>query len=369
MRKLARNILLYSNLAFALLLVLAYSATFINPSKIVFPSFLGLFYPLFLFINFIYLVYWTVRFRKAAFISLIAILLGWSHLMGFFPVNGKPAPEDYREKEHRIMSYNVRTFDQWSWCEEANCREQIFDLIDEQAPDILCFQEFFTSSRAGQRESDIQVRLEQLPYSSVFYTVESNQGKGVGLATFSRYPVIKTSRIPFDNSVNQAVYSDILIHQDTIRVINVHLQSVKFGQENYSFLDTLSLKYSNRQLEGALNIGVRLRDAFAMRAEQARIIDRYIEASPYPVIVAGDFNDTPVSYAYRRVSGDLQDAFKSRGRGIGNTYAGDLPLLRIDHLLFDDAFRIKSFSRVKKKFSDHYPIVTDFGFPMITAEE
>lgn len=360
MKKIAGKLILYSNILLAALLLLSYSAPFINPGRLLFPAFLGLAYPYLLIINIVFFVYWTIRFRKELLISLIVILIGWGHLMNLIPLNFDKAEDagsiSQSEVLLSIMSYNVRTFDKYNWNKKSNSREGIFQIVSDKNPDILCMQEFYSVNKAGQRERDIRKQLSGYNYYSIYYSAKSGPETGFGVATFSKYPVVKTSRIPFDSTMNQAIYTDIKIDTDTVRVFNIHLQSIRFVQRSYSFIDTLSLKYSNKQMEEVKEIGKRLRDAFVMRAEQSNIIHNYIAASPYPVIVTGDFNDTPLSYSYKRIKKGLADSFRESGRGLGNTYAGDLPSFRIDFILHGKEFETAAFGRVKTKFSDHFPI-------------
>jgi endonuclease/exonuclease/phosphatase family metal-dependent hydrolase len=373
LRKIAGKLIFYANILVAVLLLLSYTAPFINPSALLFPAFLGLAYPYLLLINLVFLVYWIIRFKKELLVSLLAVLIGWGHLMNFLPLNFSgeltPAGND-NEASVSFMSYNVRLFDQYKWSKEENSTSGIFTLINELDPDILCLQEFYTRNRMGQREGDVRQSLKKYPYNSVYYTVQSGPKTGVGIATFSKYPIVKTSRIPFDNSMNQAVYTDIKTGNDTLRVFNIHLQSIRFGQRNYSFLDTLSLKYSNRQLEEVKDIGSRLKDAFVRRADQSKIIHNYIIESPHPVVVAGDFNDTPTSYSYRKIKKGLDDAFREAGRGLGNTYAGELPSYRIDYILYSKDLEATDFKRVKSRYSDHFPVISTLRWkPRVTEEE
>ncbi len=370
MRKLAGKILLLINILFALILLLSYTAPVINPAVILFPAFLGLAYPYLVLVNLIFLVYWAIRFRKELLISLVAILIGWGHLMNLVPLNF--GSEDVSESTMdsdliSVMSYNVRTFDQYNWSQQRNSFDGIFNVINEQSPDILCFQEFYTANKTGRKEKDVKKHLGEYSHHFIYYGLESGPDSGFGIALFSKYPILKTSRILFDQSINQAIYADLQIDQDTVRVFNIHLQSIRFGQNNYSFMDSLSLKYTNRQLEEMKDIGKRLRDAFVLRAEQSRIIHRYIADSPYPVIVMGDFNDTPTSYAYRRIQKGLTDTFSKAGSGLGNTYAGDLPSYRIDFIFCSKELDPVSFRRIKSKCSDHFPITASLKWHDSTA--
>ncbi len=360
MKRISEAVATYINVLAALLLLISYSAPLINPARFVVPAFIGLAYPYLLLLNLIFLIYWAIRFKKEVAVSLVAILIGWGHLMNFLPIGVSPGTKSVQKENTdkiSIMSYNVRTFDYYNWGQKNRSDEGIFRIISERSPDILCLQEFYTGNKPGFSETEIKRKLNDLPHHSVYYNRSGKPGGGSGIATFSRLPIVKTSRIPFDNSVNQAVYTDIKAGKDTLRVFNIHLQSIRFGKSNYSFMDSLSLKHSRKQLKEAKEISVRLRDAFVLRAEQSVIIHNYIKSSPYPVIVAGDFNDTPTSFAYRKIKKGLTDAFREAGRGFGNTYAGEFPSFRIDFILYSKELEAVSYERIKSKYSDHYPII------------
>jgi len=304
--------------------------------------------------------------RKALLISLVVILLGWNHFTNFVPIRFQKASAANATSSSiplKVLSYNVRTFDKYNWTKNSQSKEGIFETIKEADPSVVCIQEFYTTDKPGKRERDIRNQLKDYPYYSIYYSLKSGATTGFGIATFSKFPIIKTSRIPFDNTINQAVYTDIKLNSDTIRMFNIHLQSIRFGQRNYAFLDSLSLKYTNKQLAEVKDISSRLKEAFVMRAEQSKIIHHYIEESEYPVIVAGDFNDTPVSYAYKKIKIGLTDAFRSSGKGFGNTYAGELPSFRIDYIFYSDELESIEFERIKSKFSDHFPITSTLQYP------
>ncbi len=366
MKRFSYGILLTLNLISAAALLFSYLAPIINPSKFLLPALFGLAYPYFLIINMIFLFYWIIRLNKVLAISLVVILLGWNHLNNLLPMSGKnrDLPEEIvPERLFKLLSYNVRGFDCYNWTDDPLTRDEIFSFLLEQEADIICFQEYYTSSKKGLKQSDVERKLRQYPHSNVYYTTDPAQKNGFGIATYSKYPVLKRSRIPFNSSNNAAMYTDHLILNDTIRVFNIHLQSISFKQENYAFLDTARLKYSEKQMQGLRSIGSRLKTAFAMRAEQAGMIANYIKESPHPVIAMGDFNDTPHSYAYRQIKKGLKDAFRKSGRGFGNTYAGELPSFRIDHIMLGDPLVPYQFKRIKKKYSDHYPITSKVYLP------
>lgn len=364
--------ILILNVLVALGLILSYLAPLINPAKLFFPALFGLAYPYILMANLLFICYWLIRLKKEIFISILVILIGWNHLNNMLPMNFKDAkiPET-SDSEHmfKTLSYNVRAFDVYKWVPDRDLKKEIFSFVQKQKPDILCFQEYYTSHLKPETHRTNLKSLPSLNQSAVYYSSGVKNKYGFGIATFSKFPIVKKSRIPFNSTHNAAMYTDILFGSDTIRVFNIHLQSIKFHQENYAFIDTASLKYSNEQLREIKEIGSRLRTAFTMRSEQAQMIANYIKDSPYPVVVMGDFNDTPQSYAYRLIKKGIQDAFRKAGRGFGNTYAGELPSFRIDYILFSDPLIPYQFKRIKTDYSDHFPISTWLYLPeYITSE-
>ena len=363
MGKLTDRIILILNLVGVLAMLIAYLAPVVNPSKMVLPALFGLAYPYLLLLHLVFVCYWLIRLKKELLISLAVILLGWNHLNNLLPLNFRPSEipvNTSRDQYLKVLSYNVRGFDIYQWSKAPETKKEIFNFLETQNPQLICFQEYYTSAKRGQTHSDIVGQLNQLPYSAVYYSGDYTNRNGFGIATFSQYPILKKSRIPFNSSFNAAMYTDILFHSDTVRIFNIHLQSIRLQEDNYAFMDTARLAYNPEQINEIRAIGLRLRTAFSMRAEQAQVISRYIRDSPYPVIVMGDFNDTPQSYAYRKIKKGLDDAFRNSGRGFGNTYAGEFPSFRIDYILFGPPLLSSDFKRIKTDHSDHYPISATF---------
>lgn len=361
MNKFAYRVLLILNILSAAALLLTYLAPLVNPAKLFFPALFGLAYPYLLLANLIFLLIWLIRLEKALLLSLIVILLGWNHLNNLLPINFKESgiPEDADSKRmFKALSYNVRGFDVYRWTKDPQAKQEIFDFLKTQDPDLVCIQEYYTSLKQGETHDDVSKQLQSLPQSAVYFTNDPANRQGFGIATFSKYPILKKSRIPFNSSFNAAMYTDILFESDTIRIFNVHLQSIRLEKDDYAFMDTARLKYSNEQMHEIRSIGSRLKTAFAQRAEQAQIIASYIKDSPYAVVVMGDFNDTPHSYAYRKIRKGIHDAFRKAGGGLGNTYSGVFPSFRIDYILHGQEFISYEFERIKIDYSDHFPIAT-----------
>lgn len=366
MSRFTDKIILILNILAAVAMLMAYLAPLVNPARMVFPALFGLAYPYLLMVHLAFICYWLIRLKKQIFISLLVVLIGWNHLNNLIPLNLRTSEipvNSSGDQFLKTLSYNVRGFNIYQWSKEPEAKKEIFEFLESQDPQLVCFQEYYTSEKGGQTHKYISEQLSYLPYNAVYFTADPANKNGFGIATFCKYPIVKKSRIPFNSSFNAAMYTDILFAKDTIRIFNIHLQSIKFQEDNYAFMDTARFKYNNEQIGELRAIGSRLKTAFSMRAEQAKVIASYIKDSPHPVVVMGDFNDTPQSYAYRKIKKGLDDAFRKAGRGFGNTYAGELPSFRIDYIMYGPPMLSSGFKRIKTDHSDHYPISTYLYIP------
>jgi len=367
LKRILRKFILYANVVFAVFLILSFLSPHLSPEKIWFPAFLGLAYPYILLVNVFFLLGWIILKRKELLISLLAILLGWGTFSDYLSIRPfrfmkkgqyTNLVREQRRADHQVklISFNVRGFDVYRWEDNPSTTTEIVSFIRDEDPDLLCFQEFRSNDHAGYRERDVYDKLDHLPNRHISYAA-TNSNFGYGIATFSHYPIIHSGRVPLEYKYSICIYSDILMDQDTIRVYNCHLQSVNLDSEQYQILDSLKFRYDDQQIAEIKDISGRLRDAFIKRAAQADIIAAHLSHCPYPVIICGDFNDTPVSYTYRTIKNGLQDAFAESGWGLGRTYNGKFPSFRIDYILHSESIEALYFSREKIMLSDHFPII------------
>ena len=159
-------------------------------------------------------------------------------------------------------------------------------------------------------------------------------------------------RDSFNSSSNNAIFSDIKIMNDTIRVYNIHLQSFSFEKVN-------PLININKKNEMVIK---NISDTFIQQEQQVNELKKSIKNSPYKVIVTGDLNNTAFSYVYKELSKSLNDAFKAKGNGLGITYNYNFIPLRIDFVFTEELFKINSFKTFKLNLSDHEPIYTELKF-------
>ena len=223
----------------ALLLLVSVLASYINPAFAWIIALIGIAYPYILVINLLFILYWLLVFDRAILISLVVILAGYPVLRNHFQFTWSPPPPLKEANSFKFLSFNTRLFDVYGWTDRIDTRTRIFNLIKKEAPQILCIQEFYTStSRSGFNSLDSLKALQQSPYVHVAYTATKWGTDHWGIATFSSFPIIRKGNILFNEITNNiCIYSDIKINQDTIRVYNIHFQSNRFRKEDYEFLD------------------------------------------------------------------------------------------------------------------------------------
>jgi endonuclease/exonuclease/phosphatase family metal-dependent hydrolase len=337
-------------------LLLSYLAPYANPKEFWLFAFFGLAYPFLLIANVIFLIWWIVRWNKLYWLSLICILAGWVNMKNLFHFGGN----DSQAQGIKVLSYNVRLFDLYNWTHNKNTRNKIFSFLKDESADIVCLQEFFQGDSGYFETLDTLIDITKSKGHHVEYTLSRRKKDHWGIATFSKYHVINRGDLRFKTRTNNiCIYSDLKIGEDTVRVYNMHLQSISFGYADYRFVEAIKEKNDTLDAEdieiASKNILRRLKRAFIKRAEQTDKVIQHIMACPYPVIVCGDFNDTPFSYTYHSFSEKLQDAFLESGSGIGSTYLGSFPSYRIDYIFHSKNLTSSGFEVLPEKLSDHYP--------------
>lgn len=284
-------------------------------------------------------LYWIVRWRPfIAVVMVFVSLLGVFQLSLFYKLelrrvysepNLKPR---YDKKALKVMSYNVRSF-----IDDNRERQldSIVKIIKAVNPDILCLQEMGFSDIADS----LLEPLKPMPHSLSRVNLSP--------VIYSRYPIIKASRM---DTLKNFVWADIVIkkdknNEDTIRVFNNHLHSTAIRRDDSNYIE--NHEYLEGDSLGKVHSMVkRLTENNRVRAEQADTLAALVAASPYPVIVCGDFNDTPVSYTYRTVARKLNDPYRKVGRGYSHTYRGFFDMLRIDYIFYSDEFEALSYEVV-----------------------
>lgn len=307
-------------------------------------------------LNFIVVCLWLVARPWRSWLSGIVLIIGLVMFGSRTFVWHTPLEPAGNGKSIKVFSYNVQSFDMnesWALYHSSPRIRRTENFVLRYDAPIKCFQEFFNSTSIP--DYDVVKRFRQAGYRySVFLHPEMTQvaDGNIGAVIFSIYPIVKSGREPFGTQ-NGIVWADIKIENDTIRVINVHLQSM--GIRVGKVLKQKGMKAVQRETRGVLGA---LHTGFTDRKDQELKVEQYIHESPYPVIVTGDHNDTPYSVVYGRMRRLLPNSFEDAGRGFGFTYNRAPGFIRIDHQFHDPKLTVLNFETINYiKYSDHYPIV------------
>ncbi len=362
----SKRLLILLNILAVLALILAYLSTYVSPEKAVFLAVFGIAYGVILVTNLVFIVFWLFVKKRLALISTFAILIGFSHLAAYVQLLPHLANSQPKGQSIKVLSQNVKLFGYYNWKHAKQDRDTMIMSLKKANADIYCFQEYFHHNNPGLFETfeTLKAQLDR-PYSAVHYSKYSKSDERYGIVTYSKYPIVNSGVILFKyDSSNSCIFSDININGDTIRVYNAHVASIRFNKDSYQFIDDLKKKDQKLKpiVSGGLNILDQLNHAYKRRAEQVNTIKLHADESPYPVIICGDFNDTPVSYSYARLSENMVDSFRESGWGIGNTYIGKFPSFRIDYIFHSPSLHSLNYEKLPETISDHHAISTEINW-------
>ncbi len=364
-RRITKRVFIITNIIVAILFLLGCYGYLFSPKYFWPIGFLTLtsFYFLLLLLLFIFI--WLFIKPVRTLISVVAILLAYIPLTNIVPMRLSGSfTKTKGENALRIMTWNVAQFNVLDNKKHPEIKKGMIDLVNEYKPDIACFQEMVAEDSAVEDHGHIVDFLQKLGFADYFYSYNVKEDfwgyAHFGIIIFSKYPIINKqtiTRYPNDyNSIFQ--YGDIVKGTDTFRVFNIHLQSLRFSRANLKYIDEPTVENGVTIKESKSIIG-KFKKGFLKRQVQADRIRDEINKSPYPVIVCGDFNDVPNSYSYHTIGKGLKNAFTEKGVGLGRTFTGISPVLRIDNIFADKKFDVLQFKRINLKLSDHFPILTD----------
>ncbi|MCA0132258.1 endonuclease/exonuclease/phosphatase family protein [Winogradskyella alexanderae] len=314
----------------AFLLLISYLLPFVPPKSFATVSALSLSVPILIILNIFFFIYWLLRIKKQLLISLLVLVLGWSHVTALYKFSSSLDNAD--QENISIMSFNVRLFNHYNWIPDKSVREEIVKFFENESPDIICLQEYTRG---------LPIRLEGYNEFNARYMKNVRPG----MAMFSKFPIINGGSLDFPDSNNNALFMDVVKGNDTIRVYNIHLQS-----------SGINTNVESLKTESSDGIFSRLKNVFQKQQEQAELINRHRSNTHYKTIITGDFNNTTHSYVYKEIKNDLKDTFEEAGNGFGRTFDFKFFPFRIDFIFVDKAFTVNGFKNYDVKLSDHYPI-------------
>jgi endonuclease/exonuclease/phosphatase family metal-dependent hydrolase len=253
-------------------------------------------------------------------------LIGWYFTPAIYKVSDKNSSLN---DDLKVMSYNVRMFNYWEWIDDDKILQKTKKLVTKQSPDILLIQECYDFSNFSY------------PYN---YINPTKHNKKVGLAIYSKFPIINKGSLNLIDTSNDIIFADIIRNKDTIRVYNVHLQSLGLKPEKENFGQ-----------ENSEKIITSLKNGFQKQAEQTTIFLEHQNQWKGKIVLGGDFNNTAYSWVYNQISKNKKDAFIEAGSGFGKTFDYWFPM-RIDFILTNENAIINQFTSFSEKNSDHFPI-------------
>ncbi|MEO7768281.1 MAG: endonuclease/exonuclease/phosphatase family protein [Ferruginibacter sp.] len=372
-RRFTKNLLIFFNcLVAALFLTGCYSELIFSSWWPVGFLTLSLFY--LLLVLFIFFIFWIFVKPGWTVIFIATVAVSFNHIRNIIPFRvSSMFNMEKQANDLRIMSWNVAQFDIMKYKQKPGTYNEMISLVNEFKPDIACFQEMVSGDTLADLNNPYYRKysffsvfdfVHKLRLPNYFYSYNYKENflnqQHFGIIIFSKYPIINRQTISnFPNDYNSIFqYADIVKGPDTIRVFNCHLQSLRFTATNLKYIQSPSIK-TDTDIEKSKSVFVKFRNGFLKRQIQADRVRAEVDKSPYPVIICGDFNDVPNSYPYETIRKGLQDAFVKKGAGMGRTFSGISPTLRIDNIFVDPRYSVNQFIRVKKKLSDHFPILTD----------
>ena len=277
---------------------------------------------------------------------LAVLLLTWPSFSHVFSVGLSKPDVAVSEDSFEVTTFNVRRLDEFEWLDGDQTREDIATWLAEQPDGIWCFQEFPKRGKAMLRSAGFSWLK---PRRRLF-----TWPREAGPALASSYPVKDWTTYMFEDEGagrGRVLQADVETPSGMVRVFNVHLQSLHFDHADYDAVEEGPSRQEGARLWGLIT------NASKARALQAQELVRRMEESPYPVIVAGDFNDTPMSYAMHALRGSrVEDTFVAASWGPGGTHLGAIPGLRIDGILADTTLQCVSHDTHGVELSDHRPV-------------
>ncbi len=331
-----------------LLLLISTFACFLEPSSLPIFSIIALFFPVLWIINFLYLILFSYLKKRLAIVALTLLVVGIYQASIIFNITTN---DNYEKLDIiNIVSFNSGNPDTLN---PNQTRIATFKQIQFLKSDILCLQEF---TNFHEKEIDVLENFKHkvsVDYYGNYYSDSS------GLSIYTNYEITNFGHLKQKLEDAYALWCTLNIDNDTITLINVQLQSIRLEEDELKSMTEFSKLIS---LPGNFfSIYSKLKRGLLWREEQVTMITKLINSSNYPVILCGDFNDPPSSYTYREIVKLLNDGFVEKGKGLGTTYAGRLPFLRIDYIMVKEGIDVISYDKINNTYSDHYGICVEVG--------
>lgn len=367
-RRFTKKFIIICNIIAGILFLLGAYGYLFNPQKFWFMGLLTLANFYFLLVLLAFVFFWLVAKPAYSLISITMMLMAWVPLKHLFKIRLSHSFELKKaDNTLRVMSWNVEHFKIAEYKTHPEKKLQMLGLINNYNPDVACFQEMVASDKNPNAINNIEGFMKELNMPYYYYSYNSkidyDNDHRFGIIILSKFPLVNKMTVSYSpndyNSIFQ--YADMVKNGDTFRLFNIHLQSLRFTDNDRRYIENPEIDEETNFKESK-SILSKLKQGFLKRQLQSDRIKKEMNQSPYPVIVCGDFNDVPNSYAYKTIGKGLKNAFVEKGTGMGRTFSHMSPTLRIDNIFTDERFLIEQYVRVNRKISDHYPVIADMYY-------
>ncbi|MBQ8050614.1 MAG: endonuclease/exonuclease/phosphatase family protein [Bacteroidaceae bacterium] len=346
-KQLLATLFLGANLVTLFLLWICCASTWVDPSMHPRMSVVGLVFPVFLFLNVAFLLLWLIYKPRMMVVPLVGMALCGNYILDYFPLNlgGKDKAHDLR-----IMTWNAGYFNGLP----SDSFLLGLDYIMSCRADIVCLQE-------AQPSPYLMRTLEERVTGEGGYF--EREGTRV---LISRFPVVDKGTIEAESKSkygNNTRYYHLLMDGDTVTLLNAHLECYNLSaDEKDEYGDVLHSRDRDKMKSEVKYLTGRLAYSSRYRALQVKAIAQFLDNLPKGrrVLLCGDFNDTPISYAYQQIDKRLENAYRGGGFGVGLSFREKNFPVRIDHIFHSQEWECVS-ARIDRStdISDHYPVIAD----------
>lgn len=344
--KFTRGVIFTINILLGVVTLLSFLTPFINPKFYWVFSIIGVFFPVYMILHVLFVFFWFFLEWKKSFLSVLCLVFGFQHIQNYIGF-GNSQPIIDQENSIKIASFNISYGYFLIEKEKVEKKENLQKVKDELAKlrdaDIVCFQEV--------GEYVLEAIKSSFPKHFVYKTKK-------GVAIVSRFPFGEKGIIDFGSITNSCIWADVKINGEKVRIYSFHLQSNKVSKDADDMVENFQKNDGKKWYKDIKGMLRKYRNSNISRAQQIDKIMDHVKNCPHPFLIGTDMNDVPVSYIYRQVSKYGQDAFREKGEGLGTTYRGNIPLLRIDYLFYSQPFNCLQYEKTPMTVSDHHAVMS-----------
>jgi endonuclease/exonuclease/phosphatase family metal-dependent hydrolase len=318
-----RQLLLFAHISVIILLLCTLGNAWIPPNFIDTLNLLSLGFPYLMLLHVLFTLIWVFKRKKIAIAFVLSTFLFYNPIRRW--INFSPKTENLKSiRDIKVITFNVKYGD-FGW-------EKVKKYIRDQNADIILVQE---------RDTNRALSQDMVKYPSVILK--------------TKHKIVRQEELITDKSRGNSFYADVDINGKIIRIVNVYLEPFRLHKSMLKF-DGLGKE------AGKINTLLsHMLPTFKAHENQIKKIRKVIDFSPYPVILAGDFNSVPNSYEYYSLGKDLQDAFLATGNGSSSSFHDYKVPLRIDYIFSSKSIIPLSYKVDNSvQLSDHYPVIAEF---------